>query len=73
MIKALKAGIIGSFLAVVLLLSACTSEVKDACGKNDNYFVFATWAAGEELKEFNEIVDRVNASRASYRRAVAVA
>ena len=34
-----------------------------ACNQNDlddNEFVFATWAAGTELAEFNEIVEKVN-------------
>lgn len=46
----------------VLILSACStgSGKSNACGQSSNKFVFATWAAGEELKEFNEIVDRVN-------------
>lgn len=53
---------IGSILIVtIILLSACgTNSLKNACGIGINEFTFATWAAGNELKEFNEIVDRVN-------------
>jgi multiple sugar transport system substrate-binding protein len=44
-----------------LVLSACgLGSSRNACGTSDNEFVFATWAAGDELKEFNEIVSRVN-------------
>lgn len=51
------------FTIISLLLSGCSfsnGSADKACGNNKNHFIFATWAAGEELKEFNEIVDRVN-------------
>lgn len=46
-------------LAMVCILGFSIS----ACGKKDkedNHFVFATWAAGTELNELNQIVDKVN-------------
>jgi len=42
-------------LTIMTSLSACNNNDLD-----DNHFVFATWAAGTELAEFNEIVDQVN-------------
>jgi multiple sugar transport system substrate-binding protein len=42
-------------LTIGISLSACNNNDLD-----DNHFVFATWAAGTELAEFNEIVDQVN-------------
>src|SRR5699024_4486641 len=50
-------------IIITFLAAACSGNSgsgKDACGDTDNNFVFATWAAGDELKEFEEIVDRVN-------------
>lgn len=46
-------------LAMVCVLGFSLS----ACGKSakeDNHFVFATWAAGTELNELNQVVDKVN-------------
>lgn len=50
--------IISSLMAgfALVMLSACNQTDLD-----DNEFVFATWAAGTELVEFNQIVDQVNA------------
>jgi multiple sugar transport system substrate-binding protein len=48
------------FLVFMVLITAISIS---ACNNNDlddNHFVFATWAAGTELAEFNEIVDQVN-------------
>jgi len=48
---------------IVLILIACTALFLTGCsnaGNKKNTFTFATWAAGVELQEFNEIIDRVN-------------
>jgi multiple sugar transport system substrate-binding protein len=58
--RILKSGLAVLVIAVVVL-SACSKSAEAACGKGNNHFIFATWAAGEELKEFNAIVDQVNA------------
>ncbi len=51
------------FIFVLILLSSCGNQSSNnSCGANKNHFVFATWAAGDELKEFNQIVDKVNAA-----------
>ena len=42
------------FAMATLVLVSCTE------GKPDNEFTIATWAAGTELAEFNEIVKNVN-------------
>lgn len=47
----------------LLALSCFLAFSFAACGKKseeDNHFTFATWAAGSELSELNEIVDKVN-------------
>ncbi len=50
----------GIFFCMVLtfilaLLTGCTGA-----GKEKSTFTFATWAAGEELKEFDAIIEKVN-------------
>lgn len=47
-------------LCVVLVLIFALSAGCTGAKKDDNTFTFATWAAGEELKEFKAIVDKVN-------------
>jgi multiple sugar transport system substrate-binding protein len=56
----IKSAFLVHVVAVVFLLSACSGNVNTACGGGKNHFIFATWAAGDELKEFNEIVRQVN-------------
>ncbi|GAA0317022.1 hypothetical protein GCM10008967_04510 [Bacillus carboniphilus] len=57
-----KLKILAVLVLFVSFLSACNigGSAGNACGSDGNHFVFATWAAGDELKEFEEIVDRVN-------------
>ncbi|WP_413377282.1 ABC transporter substrate-binding protein [Alkalihalobacillus sp. 1P02AB] len=55
-----KVKLVTILVVSLLLFSACSNGGKSLCGEGNNVFTFATWAAGEELKEFNEIVDRVN-------------
>lgn len=43
-----------ALLVVVLFLTGCAGV------KKEEPYTFATWAAGEELKEFNAIIDKVN-------------
>ncbi|NLN66381.1 MAG: sugar ABC transporter substrate-binding protein [Clostridiaceae bacterium] len=48
---------------VVLIFMVCTALLLTGCsnaGSRKTTFTFATWAAGVELQEFNEIIDRVN-------------
>lgn len=47
---------LGFLLLLLLFLGIGCSETK----QNATSFVFATWAAGEELKQFQAIVDQVN-------------
>ncbi|GHV31477.1 hypothetical protein AGMMS4952_20330 [Spirochaetia bacterium] len=47
------------FLAVTVFFG-CSRPGKETSDKTE--FTFATWAAGQELKEFQEIIDRVNAA-----------
>ncbi len=47
-------------LCVVLVLLLALSTGCAGVKKDDNTFTFATWAAGEELKGFTAIVDKVN-------------
>jgi multiple sugar transport system substrate-binding protein len=42
-------------VCTALLLTGCSNA-----GSRKTTFTFATWAAGVELQEFNEIIDRVN-------------
>jgi multiple sugar transport system substrate-binding protein len=61
MIHLKKIKLLTVLVVMTFILAACGSgTARNTCGKNDNKFVFATWAAGEELKEFKEIVNRVN-------------
>jgi multiple sugar transport system substrate-binding protein len=49
-------GIVFIFIVcAVLSLTGCSNA-----GSRKNTFTFATWAAGVELQEFNEIINRVN-------------
>jgi len=48
----------GCLAIVIILLSGCNSGTDSSADKST--FTIATWAAGEELTEFQEIVDRVN-------------
>jgi multiple sugar transport system substrate-binding protein len=49
-------GIVFIFIVcAVLSLTGCSN-----IGSRKNTFTFATWAAGVELQEFNEIINRVN-------------
>ncbi|NLY91555.1 MAG: sugar ABC transporter substrate-binding protein [Firmicutes bacterium] len=43
------------FLIGLLFFAGCTGAKKEK-----NTYTFATWAAGEELKEFSAIIDKVN-------------
>lgn len=55
-----KIKILMILLISLLIFTACNTG--NSGSRNENEFIFATWAAGEELREFNEIVDRVNAN-----------
>lgn len=46
----------------IILMTLALAAGMTGCGsqKQDNHFVFATWAAGTELTELREIVDEVN-------------
>lgn len=45
-------------LAVCILMTACSNKSGEK--KTQNHFTFATWAAGKELEEFEDIIKRVN-------------
>ncbi|NLD26698.1 MAG: extracellular solute-binding protein [Acholeplasmataceae bacterium] len=48
---------------IVIILMFFVTFIFVGCDKNqrpENHFLFATWAAGQELKEFNAIVKQVN-------------
>lgn len=44
-----------SLLLLMLFLASCGKK-----GRAENEFLFATWAAGTELREFNDVIRRVN-------------
>ncbi|SEO51742.1 multiple sugar transport system substrate-binding protein [Amphibacillus marinus] len=44
-------------LLTLMVITACGTTNS---GNNENEFIFATWAAGEELQEFEEIINQVN-------------
>lgn len=50
-----RIGIVLMALLLTVGMVGCSSSKKE-----DNHFVFATWAAGTELAELREIVDKVN-------------
>ena len=54
-----------AFIHAVCAFLIFSTVFMTGCGKNTddndgNTYVFATWAAGEELKEFQEKIDRIN-------------
>ncbi|GMO63212.1 MAG: hypothetical protein Ta2A_10210 [Treponemataceae bacterium] len=56
-----KFSIAFSIFVAISIFGALTSCAPKARDSNKTTFTFATWAAGQELKEFQEIIDRVNA------------
>lgn len=55
MVKFKHVSLLLGSIVFLLILSACGGKTV-----SEDHFVFATWASGEELTQFNEIVDRVN-------------
>lgn len=55
MVKKVTAAVLILAVCIVLLITGCSKA-----GNKKNTFTFATWAAGVELREFNEIIQRVN-------------
>jgi len=59
----LTAWLVVSITLLLSLLSGCTPAGEGAekgAGEGKTHFTIATWAAGTELKEFQEIIDAVN-------------
>ncbi len=48
------------FMLTLSILSGCQNNSNGGKSGQARTYTFATWAAGEELKDFQEIIDRVN-------------
>lgn len=49
-----------ALILILSMLSGCQNNSGSSTGDKTRTYTFATWAAGEELKDFQEIIDRVN-------------